>query len=911
VEGAHTSSRMQSRGRKAAVLALFSLVLLTALAFASAGKAEIAAPPPPQVWSDKADYAPGELVTLSGANWAAGESVHIRVNDDAGQTWSRDVDVVADENGAFSDQFNLPNWFVAVYNVTATGASSGTATWSFTDAIQTSTTIASSLNPSNVGQSVTFTATVTCVSACTFTTQTVDFAEGANQNCNGGAIIGSSSTLTGSGPTTRQATFTTSSLSAGTHSIRACFRGGGPGTTPGASTSAALSQVVNADGTPPDTSITANPPANSNSSSASFSFTGTDNVTPAASLTFECKLDGGSFAACTSPQNYSGLAEGSHTFQVRAIDAAGNVDASPASFSWVVDTVAPDTSIDSNPSNPSNSSSASFGFSGSDPGGSGVASFECKLDGGSFAACTSPQNYSGLAEGSHTFQVRAIDAAGNVDASPASFTWLVDTVKPSSQASSPAFNNTATIAVSFTSNDPGANASGVAKVELWAKGPSDSGYSKVDETTTSLASGSFSYPVTQGDGVYRFYTLAVDAAGNRENAPAMPDTSVQVTTTLQDTIAPTSSASSPNYDNGGDIPVDYSASDGGSGLDEVELWVKAPGDSSFSLAMTDASPGATGSFSYSPSAGDGAYEFYTRARDNATNYESAPAAADDSTIVDTVAPTVNCGSADGVWHADNVSIGCTASDSGSGLADAGDASFSLSTSVAAGNETANASTNSRVVKDKAGNETTAGPISGNKIDRKGPSVTLTCPASPVLKDSAATASWSASDGGSGLAGPSNGTISLDTSSVGQHTASVPAGFKKDNVDNGSAAASCTYSVEFNWRGFFQPVDNLPALNKAKAGSAIPVKFSLSGNQGMNIFMAGYPSSGAVTCGNTSAADVIETTVTAGQSSLNYDAAADQYVYVWKTQTGWSGTCRTLTVKLVDGTVHQANFFFAK
>src|SRR4051794_24470317 len=119
--------------RRIFALTVFGALMLTALVFASSGRAAIETPPPPSVWSDKADYAPGEQVTLSGADWAAGESVHIRVNDDAGQTWNRDVDVTADENGAISDQFNLPDSFIAVYRVTATGATSGTATWSFTD----------------------------------------------------------------------------------------------------------------------------------------------------------------------------------------------------------------------------------------------------------------------------------------------------------------------------------------------------------------------------------------------------------------------------------------------------------------------------------------------------------------------------------------------------------------------------------------------------------------------------------------------------------------------------------------------------------------------------------------------------------------------------------------------------------
>ena len=106
------------------------------------------------------------------------------------------------------------------------------------------------------------------------------------------------------------------------------------------------------DTTPPDTTITSNPSDPTSSTDATFEFTGTDDVTAAASLTFECKLDASAFAACTSPKTYSALAEGSHTFQVRAIDAASNVDPSPASFSWTVDTTRPViTLLGANPQN--------------------------------------------------------------------------------------------------------------------------------------------------------------------------------------------------------------------------------------------------------------------------------------------------------------------------------------------------------------------------------------------------------------------------------------------------------------------------------------------------------------------------------------------------------------------------------
>lgn len=86
------------------------------------------------VASDKDDYPPGGHVVLSGAGWQPGESVHIHVEDDQNKTWSRSVNVVADDQGSIVDEFDLPNWFVATYAVTATGAQSGVATTSFTDA---------------------------------------------------------------------------------------------------------------------------------------------------------------------------------------------------------------------------------------------------------------------------------------------------------------------------------------------------------------------------------------------------------------------------------------------------------------------------------------------------------------------------------------------------------------------------------------------------------------------------------------------------------------------------------------------------------------------------------------------------------------------------------------------------------
>jgi hypothetical protein len=118
---------------------------------------------------------------------------------------------------------------------------------------------------------------------------------------------------------------------------------------------------------------------------------------------------------------YSDLTEGGHTFQVKAVDPAGNVDATPASHGWTIDLTAPETTIDSAPVDGTTDTSATFLFSSSDPG----SSFECSLDAAPFTACSSPETYTGLEPGSHTFAVRATDPAGNVDPSPATYSWAI------------------------------------------------------------------------------------------------------------------------------------------------------------------------------------------------------------------------------------------------------------------------------------------------------------------------------------------------------------------------------------------------------------------------------------------------------------------------------------------------------
>src|ERR687891_246071 len=154
-------------------------------------------------------------------------------------------------------------------------------------------------------------------------------------------------------------------------------------------------RTVTIDNTAPQTTIGSGPANPTNATSATFSFT-----TSEAGSSFECRLDGGAWAACVSPRSYSGLGEGAHAFEVRATDPAGNVDGSPASHAWVVDTTAPDTTITAAPASPTSSTSATFAFTA----GEGGATFQCPLDGGAWVACSSPTAYNGFGENPHPLE---------------------------------------------------------------------------------------------------------------------------------------------------------------------------------------------------------------------------------------------------------------------------------------------------------------------------------------------------------------------------------------------------------------------------------------------------------------------------------------------------------------------------
>jgi CSLREA domain-containing protein/uncharacterized repeat protein (TIGR01451 family) len=117
--------------------------------------------------------------------------------------------------------------------------------------------------------------------------------------------------------------------------------------------------------------------------------------------------------------------------------------------------------------------------------------------------------------------------------------------------------------------------------------------------------------------------------------------------------------------------------------------------------------------------------------------------------------------------------------------------------------------------------------------------------------------------------------------------------------------------DLTFSGFFSPVNNLPTVNVAKAGTAIPLNFGLGGAFGLDVLATGFPVSQRITCDAGVPVDVIESTVAAGSSSLQYDPLTERYTYVWKTEKSWANTCRQITLTFVDGTTVSARFQFRK
>jgi hypothetical protein len=201
---------------------------------------------------------------------------------------------------------------------------------------------------------------------------------------------------------------------------------------------APASPIKRPDKWPPTVAITAAPSASTTATTATFSFTGTDNVGVKG---YECALDGGAPSPCASGIAYSGLRVASHEFRVRALDAAGNVSAA-ASHVWAVvaaasDTTAPTVTLTAPANGTTISGSTSLTATASDDAAVHHVTF--RVDGVAIGSdWTSPYELSwgstAVADGSHSVSVRAADTAGNVSVDSVVTVAVANSDEPSTGA---------------------------------------------------------------------------------------------------------------------------------------------------------------------------------------------------------------------------------------------------------------------------------------------------------------------------------------------------------------------------------------------------------------------------------------------------------------------------------------------
>jgi hypothetical protein len=329
-----------------------------------------------------------------------------------------------------------------------------------------------------------------------------------------------------------------------------------------------------------------------------------------------------------------------------------------------------------------------------------------------------------------------------------------------------------------------------------------------------------------------------------------------------------------------EVSVGCTSTDDGSGLADAS-------DGSFTLATV----------------GDGAVSTSSRTvADKAGN--TATAGPFGPFKIDTVAPSVGCGSPSGTlgsggWYTSDVSVACSASDATSGLATASDAAFTLATTGEG-----NRSIDARTVTDIAGNTSSTGAFGPFNVDLFDPTIAISRPSdgATFVLGSPARASFSCGDteSGSGVdtcVGTAADGSALNTSSVGTHSFSVTA------VDHAGRATtvSQTYSVVY---GFGQAATP-GGRTSVRAASAVPVWFSLYGVSDTSAVRA--VTSGAASCDGSGSTPT--GTPVAMNGGLRYDATSDRFSFVWKTDRSWAGSCRLLEIDLNDGTTHTLMFDF--
>lgn len=304
---------------------------------------------------------------------------------------------------------------------------------------------------------------------------------------------------------------------------------------------------------------------------------------------FECRLDGGTWTSCSPPKGYSGLDDGPHRFEVRALNRPLNPDPTPAAANFTVRThFPPETAIVSGPSGTIATDAAIFGFESDQAG-----TFECRLDSSDDAAwtpCASPQLYSSLGDGAHDFEVRAVNGAGEPDPTPAAASFATDTLGPQTTIVSAPEGTIATDAASFEFEaDQAGTFECRLDAEAWSPCTSPQGYAGLAE------------------GAHGFEVRATDWVGNTDSTPATASFAV-------DTEAPETTITS-----------------GPSGTiltGTASFAFDAPGAASFKCRLDGGEWGGCESPRTYHGLGQGSHDFEVRGSDAVGNTDSSPATAD-------------------------------------------------------------------------------------------------------------------------------------------------------------------------------------------------------------------------------------------------------------------------------------------
>jgi hypothetical protein len=555
----------------------------------------------------------------------------------------------------------------------------------------------------------------------------------------------------------------------------------------------------------------------------------------------------GTVATTCVPASGSTFALGTTLVTCSAVDHTGNVGS--ATFNVIVqDTTAPTVTV------PADFTVEATGSNGA------AATFSASADDlvdGSVATSCSPASGSTFALGTTLVTCTATDAAGNIGSDSFNVT-VEDTTEP-----------TVTVPGDITkeaTSAAGASASFVSTAEDIVDG--------TVATTCTPASGS-----TFALGATLVTCSATDHAGNTGSAT--------FNVIVEDTTAPTVN-----------VPANMT----------VEATGSTGGAASFSATASDIVDGALAA-SCTPASGSTFALGTTLVTCSATDHaDNTGTASFNVTVVDTTAPALTLpgnqtAEATGPSGA-AVSWTASASDLVDGsvmpvCTPASGSTFAIATTTVNCSATDHAGNTASGSFNVTVRDTTKPTIAYhpdvlvNATSGAGALVTYTNPTATDLVDGTVAVTCS----------PASGT----QFALGSTTVTCTA----TDSHNNTQTSSFKVIVSFNFSGFFKPIDNLPIVNVVKAGQAIPVKFSLGGNMGLNIFAAGYPASGTIAC-TTGPQDPVEETSTAGGSSLSYDATTGQYIYVWKTDKAWAGSCRQLVVKLADGTSAKvANFNFTR